>query len=169
MTDKDLEALGKMDPEEQQSLIDLDNKFQQIFAEIDAEPTWNCNNRGEQTPGLTELQKRLLKCLFLCNGLVTHAAEMCKCSRSTHTLAIRDNPRYKYFADQVKESILDMVESSLFQLVNKKNPFIITWYLEKQGRSRGYGKEDININLSNPITFKLDFDESKNDDTEARD
>lgn len=121
-------------------------RYQLLFEEIDQEAR------------LTDLQKRLLKSLFLNRGLVSIAAQAAGCSRGAHTLAVQQNETYKKYYEMVKEDLLDTAEDNLFHLIDKKNPFILTWYLERQGKSRGYSSSnDVNLSLNSPIKFEVNF------------
>jgi hypothetical protein len=102
-----------------------------------------------------DLKKRMLDALKLSAGRVSDAAEIIGIARQTHYKWMDADPEYKQAVADVDESMIDWVESKLFQLIDgptrevmteegiqqmkdAPTPSAVIFYLKTKGKKRGY-------------------------------
>ncbi len=89
-------------------------------------------------------------------GLVSYAIKESGLAIQTYYTWMKDDPDFKQKADQINESVIDWVESKLYENVETNNAQLIQFYLKAKARQRGYAdkleiesnqtiKHDINI------------------------
>lgn len=75
-------------------------------------------------------------------GIISQIAEKLQCSRQTVYTYINKYPEVKSAYDDEKEMILDACEEGLFDKIYGHEFEAIKYYLERKGKSRGYGGQD---------------------------
>lgn len=85
-------------------------------------------------------------------GVVTDAAEAIGIARSTHYSWMDEDPEYKDKVEKLEDRILDFGESQLFKRIKSGSVNATTFFLERKGKSRGYGKEST-VNVRGSIDF----------------
>jgi len=83
-------------------------------------------------------------------GIITHAAAMLKCHRTTIREYIRRYPQVEIALEDVREKMLDLTEGELIKQIKKGNMTAITFYLRTQGKARGYS-DRTQVDLTGPI------------------
>jgi len=78
------------------------------------------------------------KALLEHNGILTKAAEALQCSRTALYKFIDNNPELEDIRAEATERLLDVAEGHLASAVNGGDMKTIRWYLERQGKNRGY-------------------------------
>jgi len=86
------------------------------------------------------LKKRdiALKTLELSAGNVSEACKKANISRATFYRWYNKEEEFKDHVDSIKESLLDLAESKLLEMINNGNLTAIIFYLKTKGQSRGY-------------------------------
>ena len=98
-----------------------------------------------------------MKFLYYNGGKVSMASYESKIAISNHYNWLRINPTYKEYYDGLKEFILDMVEESLIEGALGGDFPSQKFYLESQGKAKGYSKDqNISVNVV-PTQFLMDF------------
>lgn len=72
------------------------------------------------------------------HGLISKAAGLLGCHRSTLHQRIKDNPRLQEFVEQCREDVLDLAESQLFEALQRGEAWAIQFTLRTIGKERGY-------------------------------
>lgn len=108
------------------------------------------NIRRDERAETVKTKNRMLKALAQTKGNVSVACERVGITRRTHYNYLDSDPDYAARCDEVKEKLLDDVESlflkSTFEADDRRS---MRWFLERQGRKRGYGRVDAH-ELSGP-------------------
>lgn len=88
----------------------------------------------------THIKKRAmaLKTLELSAGNVSEACKKANVSRTTFYRWYNKHDEFKDEVDAIKESLLDLAESKLLEMINDGNLTAIIFYLKTKGQSRGY-------------------------------
>ena len=93
----------------------------------------------------TTLRKRaMIEALEKTMGVVSHACKIVGLDRGIHYDWYKDDSEYKRQVDSVKDIVLDFAESALFKQIKEGNPTSTMYYLNNQGKSRGYNVKDEN-------------------------
>lgn len=71
-------------------------------------------------------------------GVVSHAARLLDCDRSTVYAYINKYATVAQARDDAREDLLDYVENKLVEQITDGNITAIIFYLKTQGRNRGY-------------------------------
>jgi hypothetical protein len=71
-------------------------------------------------------------------GVVSHAARLLDCDRTTVYAYINRYPTVAQARDDAREDLLDYVENKLLEQITEGNMTAIIFYLKTQGRHRGY-------------------------------
>jgi hypothetical protein len=110
---------------------------------------------AERNPELNK--ENLLIALQNNAGLISKACRAVGISNNQYYLYYKNDPDFKEKVDQIKEGVLDLAESKLYELIQEKNPQAIFFFLKYRGKERGY--TDINtaiqINSGSDITVKI--------------
>jgi len=104
-----------------------------------------------------DLQEMMIEALYAARGVASDAARMVAGKdwqnlRRYHGLWLANNPEYAERVKEVKESVIDIVENKMFQLINgvsvegkdgeiygkEPNGGMIQFYLRNKARNRGY-------------------------------
>ena len=86
--------------------------------------------------------KTVVKAIQGTGGIVSQIAEKLQCARQTVYVYIKKYPEVKEAYDNEKEMILDVCEEGLFAKIYGQDFDAIKYYLERKGKSRGYGGQD---------------------------
>ena len=90
-------------------------------------------------------------------GHISNACEAANIHRQTYYSWIEKDKEFKDKCDDVKEGLVDLAESKLFENINNNDNTCILFFLKCKGKSRGY-RERQEIELSKPIE-DIVFDE----------
>ena len=94
-------------------------------------------------------------------GLISFAAKKLRMTHSGVYKRIAENPELQQVQKDIREKLLDDVEGALHsKAITKKDMKAIAYYLDAQGKSRGYGKT-LNLPPGLEIVFGI-----KTSDTE---
>ncbi len=98
------------------------------------------------------------KAIVGCKGMVSVVAKRLKVSWHVADHFIKDNDLLEDMAGE-KETLLDFVESKLFENVNANDTTSIIFYLKTQGKNRGYiEKQNLDItSAGNEIKQVISF------------
>jgi len=83
--------------------------------------------------------------LIKCDGIIAWAARSLRVDRSSLHKRIQRSEFLREVLKHCIEETLDEAEGQLFKLIRDGDPKAVKWYLEKKGKSRGYGKESPEI------------------------
>lgn len=84
----------------------------------------------------------VIKAINGTGGIISQVAERLQCSRQTVYAYINKYPEVKSAYDDEKDTILDVCEEGLFAKIYGQDFEAIKYYLERKGKSRGYGGQD---------------------------
>ncbi len=87
---------------------------------------------------LSPKQKSFLDILEKRAGNITLAARANHMDRATYYNWMANSPVFKKAVEEVKEGLLDFVESMAMSEIKKGNTAMIIFYLKTQGKKRGY-------------------------------
>jgi len=73
-------------------------------------------------------------------GIKSAAARALGVTRQTIYNYIIAHPEIKPQIDEICEITLDMAESKVYQAINEGDGQMVRWFLDRRGRSRGYGQ-----------------------------
>ena len=95
-------------------------------------------------------KEALLQVLNKTLGNITAACKVVGINRATFYNYVRADPDFAAAVKEVDEVCLDAAVDSLFQQMREGNAKATIFYLEKKGRSRGFGETpiDVNVNVS---------------------
>ena len=96
-------------------------------------------------------KKNILSELESSFGNVTIACKNAGIARATFYKWLNDDDEFKKMVDEVNESAIDYVESSLMRLIKKGNPTAIIFYLKTKGKKRGYVERQEQVMSVNPF------------------
>lgn len=99
-------------------------------------------------------KNKMLEALEKCHGIVSDAVKLVGISRITHYEWIKKDAEYSKAVEDIDNTVLDFVESKLFDQINKGNTACLIFFLKTKGKKRGY-VESIEINQSEQ-TQKID-------------
>ena len=109
---------------------------------------------------ITDVQHAFLEILQQCLGNVTTACKRCGEPASTHVAWMSESAQYRREVKEIQNMALDYAESKLFERIKKGDTRAITFYLERRGRERGYGKQEaVPIDDVKPIIINWSDDE----------
>lgn len=74
-------------------------------------------------------------------GIYSVAAEKLQTTRQNVFQRVQRSPALKALCAEIEEMMLDMAEAGVVDALNKKDRRMITWYLERKGRHRGYANK----------------------------
>src|SRR5262245_47618577 len=72
-------------------------------------------------------------------GVIQHAANALKVSRHSLENRIVNDPRLAKALEDIKEKPLDIAEGNVMRALEAGDGRTTRWYLDRKGRSRGYG------------------------------
>ena len=84
----------------------------------------------------------VIKAINGTGGIISQVAERLQCSRQTVYTYINKYKKVKSAYDDEKDTILDVCEEGLFAKIYGQDFEAIKYYLERKGKSRGYGGQD---------------------------
>lgn len=87
---------------------------------------------------LSPRQRKILKTLAKCNGIITHAMKLGRFNHQTHQKYMRENQKYNQAYNEIIECTIDMAEQSLLNQVVGENTAATIFYLKTKGKHRGY-------------------------------
>lgn len=95
---------------------------------------------GKSSTAIAKEKKKFLNALEVALGVVTVASEKSKISASNHYDWLKSDEQYKKDVQLVGERAIDFAETALMTNVKKGKERSITFFLDRRGRARGYGK-----------------------------
>ena len=99
----------------------------------------NQPRRGTARPGVARFSKGQIKqALRASGGFISYAARRLGCPERTVYNYLNRYPDLKEELQAIRESHVDMAESSLLAQIGEKNTSATIFYLECQGKKRGY-------------------------------
>lgn len=113
---------------------------------------------------LTDVQIKFLKVFDAVLGNISLACQQANVGRSTYYLWMRENPAFKINVENIKEGMIDFVESKLMQEIQKSNTTAIIFFLKTQGKDRGYverTENDVNVNKFEELMKSLPDDDNE--------
>jgi hypothetical protein len=117
-------------------------------------------------------KRRILKAIDGSAGIITVIANRVGCSRLTIYERVEKDPDIKDALMQSKEQLIDVAESKLAEKINVGDLGSIKFYLQTQGKHRGYveRQEVEHSGEMAPVTINLirDTDVSKNKKSNAK-
>lgn len=118
------------------------------------------DKKSSQELSTTEVKKvTLLASLASTQGNIAFACKIAEVSRMTHYRWLRSDPVYAQKVDDIAEGIVDNVETVfLSTMLKEKDLRSMRWFLERKGKSRGYGKPSVNALVDedgNPIALAM--------------
>lgn len=98
----------------------------------------------ERTPE----EKKIAQFLIKADGNISATAKSLKMSRSGVYKRINKSPFLRMTLNEVREELLDVVESRLFEAARKGEGWAVCFTLKTLGKSRGYTeKSEVNANV----------------------
>ncbi len=98
----------------------------------------------------------IIEALLKCDGLVMFTAKKLRCDRSTVYARIKKVPAVAAACEEARNCMLDEAESHLHKLLKQGDFEALTYYLDRIGRQRGYGKsQEISGPGGAPVKFTL--------------
>jgi len=86
------------------------------------------------------------------NGLLTYAAKALKCDYHTIQNYINRHPSLRKVRDEIDDTILDLCENKIHELINDGDADSIWKYIKYKGRKRGYIEStDSNVSLKGTL------------------
>jgi hypothetical protein len=85
-----------------------------------------------------EFKKKFIQVLKACAGNITAACDACNICRDTIYSWQKENPSFKKEMDDIREVIIDNVESALYKNALEGNVVAQIFFLKTQGKQRGY-------------------------------
>lgn len=85
-----------------------------------------------------QYKKALIKAMEQYHGIVSDACKSVGCSRITYYSYYNNDPEFKKEIDEIEGTVLDFVESKLFDKIEKGDVTCIIFYLKTKGKNRGY-------------------------------
>ena len=85
-------------------------------------------------------KKLMLEALEKSLGIITTACKAVGISRASHYQYMERDAEYAAKINELTEVQLDFVESKLIERINKGDTVAIIFYLNNQGKSRGYNR-----------------------------
>jgi predicted transcriptional regulator YheO len=105
-------------------------------------------------------KRKILKAIKDSAGIVSQIAKKSKASRTTVYEYLKVYPDVKEAYEDEKEKVLDIAETSLYQLAQQKDIQAVKYILDKKGEGRGYGAPLQNINLYTPKGVQIEHKET---------
>ena len=91
--------------------------------------------RGHRT--IEEYETALRKA----QGFVTAAAEILGLTHGAVSMRIKNSKRLQKVQRESREFVLDVAESKLFAALEKEKSWAVMYFLNNQGKARGYGRK----------------------------
>lgn len=102
----------------------------------------NVPSRPPQSTSVEEQKELFLQELYKTLGCALGACRKTGIDRATCERWHQDDAEFAERVRLIAEDALDFVESRMLEEIQSGNARLIQFYLEKKGRSRGYGKEE---------------------------
>lgn len=121
---------------------------------------------AKKKPGLRKFTPaQLEKAIRASNGIISQAARILNCSRELVCIRIKEYPRMLEILEESREAVLDFCEGKVMQHITNDSESMLQYYLNSQGRARGYGKNpEMNVNIAGTIErIIIESVEPKND------
>ena len=83
--------------------------------------------------------KEVAEALVKAKGIISLAAQVLGCSRTTVVNRINESPALQGVQAEAKEGMKDFAESKLYNFIARENLSAVTFFLSRQARDRGYG------------------------------
>lgn len=74
-------------------------------------------------------------------GLVSYSAKRLGMTSAGVRKRIKSSARLQGVVEELDDQILDMAEGNVLKLLDREDPGMTRWVLEKKGKGRGYGPE----------------------------
>lgn len=104
----------------------------------------------------TTLRKRaMIEALEKTMGIVVQACRIVGLDRGIHYDWYNTDKDYKSKVDSVKDIALDFAESALMKQIKEGNPTSTMYYLNNQGKSRGYNLPKETQQTSDTLEYEL--------------
>lgn len=125
---------------------------------------------GTDDPGSQKLNEKftveqVAQALRASAGINYAAAQILKCSRQTIANYLDRYPKLQQVKADAKEGALDIAESKLLIGINEGDMRAVTYFLDRQGEERGYGRR---TQISTPKGAPLPVDVQLNGYTEEQ-
>jgi hypothetical protein len=96
-------------------------------------------------------------------GVVTPACKKVGISRETHYEWFNSDSEYQKAVLDIKNISIDFVESVMFQQIRNGDTGLVKYFLNTQGKSRGYvEKADVEVNVNVDTVVKVGYDDDDN-------
>lgn len=113
---------------------------------------------NQQTRGRRKVSNaKFIECAKKCGGIVTALANLAGIDRCTAMKYLNEIPDAKAQFESQKETIIDLAENQLVNLVKQGDKDAIFFLLKTVGKRRGYS-EKTETELSGGIGIDTDFD-----------
>ena len=101
-------------------------------------------------------EKDILEAIYNSSGIVSNIAESLKCSWGTAKIYIDKYPSCIEALNDENESILDLAENKMLELIEEKDDKMIRYLLSTKGKKRGYTeKTEVGITVNEDNEFKI--------------
>lgn len=119
--------------------------------------------KKSDSPKVRKRKVAMLKALENSMGIVSVACRAIGLDKNVHYDWIKDDAEYRAYAADCKEKATDYVESKMFKLITNDNVRMIEFYLETQGKDRGYVRSTHvhNTKESVPVHIKREIIDAK--------
>ena len=89
-------------------------------------------------------------------GNISMACEAAGIRRSMYYDWLKKYPAFRAAVEEIQESLLDLAESHLREKIQEGYFPAIAFFLENKGKTRGYGKQQVDHNLSGQVDTRLE-------------
>ena len=103
---------------------------------------------------------QIAEALTKANGIISTAARIVGCDRSTVHNYINKSPSVKKALEDAREATTDEVESELLKRIREGDTTAIIFYLKTVGRNRGYAeRQEVTGSGGGDIVIKVKYDD----------
>ena len=96
-----------------------------------------------KTASKVRLKPKFLQALELSAGNISRACMSVRINRSTYYDWLEKDPAFAESVDDVKESLIDLVESKLLENIKRGNVAAQIFFLKTRAKSRGYDEKQV--------------------------
>lgn len=96
---------------------------------------------------MAKLTKKMVKEAIVGSaGIVSLVAKRCNVSRQAMSKYFEKHDSFKELLIQEKESLLDLAECKIINLIQTGDTKVVQWFLERKGKVRDYGdKQELDL------------------------
>jgi len=99
-------------------------------------------NKGKKLrPFRQHTHEEVAAALIAGRGIMSEAAKLLGCDRSTISNHIQASPLCKQAQEEATELMLDLAEDKIYNAIQKDRSWAIAFYLARKGRKRQYGEK----------------------------